>query len=197
MDNKEQLKADNLFVYATKSEEISKEVQDLVSQSHSTTKIVRLESRLLDDLVKAESKPETKSLDEFLNNQENKDEAEKKALTLWNILTHNGDYNDSVKRIFTKSEVVKRTNLSNKKLGEALDLFHLFGLVEFTKDKYEFRFCFGKEIRKAGVYADIINDIALLNADISRYRAMFKEDNLERDAAMIELESNIKELIKF
>lgn len=145
MDNKEQLKVDNLFVYATKSDEISKEVQDLVSQSHSTTKIVRLESRLLDDLVKAESKPETKSLDEFLNNQENKDEAEKKALTLWNILTHNGDYNDSVKRIFTKSEVVKRTNLSNKKLGEALDLFHLFGLVEFTKDKYEFRFCFGKE----------------------------------------------------
>lgn len=196
---KEVAKNKDLFVYATKNEEIATELEKILSEKHSTTDIVRLDSRLLDDLRKDESK-ENKlreiTVDEFLSSKENKDIAETKALTLWNLLTHNADYSESLKRIFTKSEIVNRTNLTNKTLGELLELLSLFGYVEFTKGNYEFRFVFGKEIRQAGLHADIIEAVSNLNVMISRFKSAFDNED-DKNKELEELKENVNKLIVF
>lgn len=199
MNNKENKTTKDLFVFATKDEELAKEVNNLLSEKHSTIEIMRLDSRLLDDLRKDESKeekPKTVTIDEFLSDKENKDRAEIKAMTLWNLLTHNADYSEALKRIFTKAEIVKRTNLTNKTLGELLELLNLFGYVEFTKENYEFRFVFGDEIRRAGLHADIIEAVSNLNANISRFKSVFKDEE-EKRKELEELKDSIIKLITF
>lgn len=189
-------KAENLFVFATKNNELAKEIEEIVKK-HEGIEIIRLEDRLLDDLISQQSKEENKpqTVEEFVNDSGNRDIAETKALSLWNMLTNNQDLNESDKRIFTSAEVTKRTNLTHSKLRNLLDLLHLFGLVEFTKGNYEFKLLFGEKIKQTNVYADIIQDVTNLNDDIVRYKATFKEE--EVNGAIDELKNNVQQLIKY
>lgn len=185
-----------LFVFATKDNELAKEIEEIVNK-HEGIEIMRLEDRLLDDIENQKSKEETKpqTVEEFVADEGNRNAAETKALSLWNMLTNNQDLGESDKRIFTSAEVTTRTNLTHSKLRNLLDLFHLFGMIEFTKGAHEFRFIFGEKIRQANVYADIIQDVTNLNDDIARYKSTFKSD--ERDAAIDELKTNIPQLISY
>lgn len=199
MENSKKQTVDDLFVFATKNDEVVNDITNILSEKHSTMEIMRLDSRLLDDLKKDENnddkyKPIT--VDEFVSNEENKDIAETKALTLWNMLTNNSDYGEAIGRIFTKSEIVTRTTLTNKTLGELLELFYLFGLIEYTKGTHEFHFVFGEQVRQAGIYADIIESISAINTNISRYKSSFKDDS-ERAKAIDELKENINKLITY
>lgn len=188
-------KAENLFVFATKNNELAKEIEEIV-RKHEGIEIVRLEDRLLDDLISQQSKEENKpqTVEEFVNNEENKSAAETKALSLWNMLTDNQDLSECNNRIFTSAEVTTRTNLSHSKLKNLLELFDLFGLVEFVNGKrHEFKLIFGEKTKQANVYADIIQDVTNLNDDIARYKAAFKEE--EKEKAVDELKTNIPQLI--
>lgn len=187
-------KVENLFVFATKNNELAKEIEEIVKK-HEGIEIIRLEDRLLDDLISHQSKEENnpQTVEEFVNNEENRNAAETKALSLWNMLTNNQDLGESDKRIFTSSEVTTRTNLTHSKLRNLLDLLHLFGLVEFTKGNYEFKLLFGEKIKQVNVYADIIQDVTNLNDDIARYKAIFKDE--EKEKAVEELKTNIPHLI--
>lgn len=188
-------RAENLFVFATKNNELAKEIEEIVKK-HEGIEIVRLEDRLLDDLVNQQSKEENKpqTVEEFVNNEENKSAAETKALSLWNMLTDNQDLSECNNRIFTSAEVTTRTNLSHSKLKNLLELFDLFGLVEFVNGKrHEFKLIFGEKTKQANVYADIIQDVTNLNDDIARYKAVFKEE--EKEKAVDELKTNIPQLI--
>lgn len=186
-------KAENLFVFATKNNELAKEIEEIVKK-HEGIEIVRLEDRLLDDLVNQQSKEENKpqTVEDFVNNEENKSAAETKALSLWNMLTDNQDLSECNNRIFTSAEVTTRTNLSHSKLKNLLELFDLFGLVEFVNGKrHEFKLIFGEKTKQANVYADIIQDVTNLNDDIARYKATFKDE----EKAVDELKTNIPQLI--
>lgn len=188
-------RAENLFVFATKNNELAKEIEEIVKK-HEGIEIVRLEDRLLDDLVNQQSKEENKpqTVEEFVNNEENKSAAETKALSLWNMLTDNQDLSECNNRIFTSAEVTTRTNLSHSKLKNLLELFDLFGLVEFVNGKrHEFKLIFGEKTKQANVYADIIQDVTNLNDDIARYKAAFKDE--EKEKAVDELKTNIPQLI--
>lgn len=188
-------KAENLFVFATKNNELAKEIEEIVKK-HEGIEIVRLEDRLLDDLVNQQSKEENKpqTVEDFVNNEENKSAAETKALSLWNMLTDNQDLSECNNRIFTSAEVTTRTNLSHSKLKNLLELFDLFGLVEFVNGKrHEFKLIFGEKTKQANVYADIIQDVTNLNDDIARYKAAFKDE--EKEKAVDELKTNIPQLI--
>lgn len=188
-------RAENLFVFATKNNELAKEIEEIVKK-HEGIEIVRLEDRLLDDLVNQQSKEENKpqTVEEFVNNEENKSAAETKALSLWNMLTDNQDLSECNNRIFTSSEVTTRTNLSYSKLKNLLELFNLFGLVEFINGtRHEFKLIFGEKTKQANVYADIIQDVTNLNDDIARYKAAFKDE--EKEKAVDELKTNIPQLI--
>lgn len=188
-------RAENLFVFATKNNELAKEIEEIVKK-HEGIEIVRLEDRLLDDLVNQQSKEENKpqTVEEFVNNEENKSAAETKALSLWNMLTDNQDLSECNNRIFTSAEVTTRTNLSHSKLKNLLELFDLFGLVDFVNGKrHEFKLIFGEKTKQANVYADIIQDVTNLNDDIARYKAVFKDE--EKEKAVDELKTNIPQLI--
>lgn len=188
-------RAENLFVFATKNNELAKEIEEIVKK-HEGIEIIRLEDRLLDDLISKKSKEENKpqTVEEFVNNEENRNAAETKALSLWNMLTNNQDLSECNNRIFTSAEVTTRTNLSHSKLKNLLELFDLFGLVEFVNGKrYEFKLIFGEKTKQANVYADIIRDVSNLNDDIARYKAVFKEE--EKEKAVDELKTNIPQLI--
>lgn len=188
-------RAENLFVFATKNNELAKEIEEIVKK-HEGIEIVRLEDRLLDDLVNKQSKEENKpqTVEEFVNNEENRNAAEIKALSLWNMLTDNRDLSECNNRIFTSAEVVTRTNLSHNKLKNLLELLDLFGLVEFIEGKrHEFKLIFGEKTKQANVYADIIKNITNLNDDIARYKAIFNSE--EKEKAVEELKTNIPQLI--
>jgi hypothetical protein len=190
-------KAENLFVFATKNNELAKEIEEIVKK-HEGIEIIRLEDRLLDDLVSKQSKEENKpqTVEEFVNNEENRNSAETKALSLWNMLTNNQDLFECNNRIFTSAEVTTRTNLSHRKLKNLLELFDLFGLVEFVNGKrHEFKLIFGEKTKQANVYVDIIQDVTNLNDDIARYKAIFKDE--EKEKAVEELKTNIPQLIKY
>ena len=188
-------KAENLFVFATKNNELAKEIEEIVKK-HEGIEIIRLEDRLLDDLISQQSKEENKpqTVEEFVNNEENRNAAETKALSLWNMLTNNQDLSKCNNRIFTSAEVTTRTNLSHSKLKNLLELFDLFGLVEFVNGKrHEFKLIFGEKTKQANVYADIIQDLTNLNDDIARYKAIFKDE--EKEKAVEELKTDIPQLI--
>lgn len=199
MENKtEKQTTDDILIYGATNEKVIKAVEALSKQEG--IELVRLEDKVLTDYLnsknKEENEPKTVTVDEFINNPENRKAAEEKAFYLWNILTMNAKTDLAMNRIFSKSEVVQRTTLSNKKLGELLDMLQLFGLVVFTKGNYEFKFIFGEELQKAEAYADIVDVTSTLNVEITRYLSLQKTDE-EKTKAIEELKNNLKELIKF
>lgn len=199
MENKKERTTDDIIIYAATNEKVINAVESISKNLGIET--VRLIDKLLTDYLNSHSKSEkqenkTVTMEEFVNNPENRKAAEIKAFDLWNIMTHNAKTDLALTRIFTKSEIIKRTNLSNNKLGELLELFELFGLVSFTKRNYEFRFCFGRELQRAEAYADIVDACSVINIAIERYKSMYSEGE-ERDKIIKELQDDMKELIKF
>ena len=199
MENKKERTTDDIIIYAATNEKVINAAESISKELDIET--VRLEDKLLVDYLNIYSKSEKQeskdvTMEEFINNSENRKAAEIKAFDLWNIITHNAKTDLALTRIFTKSEIIKRTNLSNKKLDDLLELFELFGLVTFTKGNYEFRFCFGQELQRAEAYADIVDACSVVNIAIERYKSMYSEGE-EKDKIIKELQDNIKELIKF
>lgn len=191
----EKINPDNILIFGTTSEEIANAVEALSKEKNVNS--VRLENKVIDDYIIQQSNAENKpiSVDEFTADKENQRIAEEKALTLWNMMTNNATTDKAFDRIFTKSEIVQKTTLTNKTLGELLELLSLFGFIVFTKGRYEFKFIFGEETRKAEAYADIIETLSALNVNIARYKNLHK-DETEQNSALDELRNNLKELIK-
>lgn len=191
----EKINPDNILIFGTTSEEIANAVEALSKEKNVNP--VRLENKVIDDYISQQSNAENKpiSVDAFAADKENQRRAEEKAVLLWNIITNNATTDKAFDRIFTKSEIVQKTTLTNKTLGELLELLSFFGFVVFTKGNYEFKFVFGEETRKAEAYADIIETLSTLNINIVRYKNLHK-DETEQNSALDELRNNLKKLIK-
>lgn len=183
------------FVYATENDTLAEAIQKTAEQ-HCTGEIIRLDDKLIDTITEAWSKEKkAPTVSEFIADEDNKNEAEKKALYLWNMMTNNAPVENASERIFTKTEIVRRTTLTHKTLGELLELFRLFGFVEFVKGNYEFRFIFSQKTKQDNAYADIVEDIRLLNINIARYKNLLSED--EFTEKWDKLRENIIQLISF
>lgn len=189
----------NVLIVGTKNPEILKGVTDFAN--YHEQQLVVLDDKVIDDYMKRQesaAKNEEERLKDFLANKDNRNNAEEKALTLWNLLTQNAPIANSVTRIFTKSEVTNKTNLSHKSLGEALDLFHLFGLVEYVKGNYEFKFTFGKETQAAAILADLSECINEARIHRERYIAALKncgKTDAEIDAEMLRVGEDMTRLL--
>lgn len=183
------------FVYATENDTLAEAIQKTAEQ-HCTGEIIRLDDKLIDTIKEARSKEKkAPTVSEFIADEDNKNEAEKKALYLWNMMTNNAPVENASERIFTKTEIVRRTTLTHKTLGELLELFRLFGFIEFVKGNYEFRFIFSQKTKQDNAYADIVEDIRLLNINIARYKNLLSED--EFTEKWDKLRENITQLISF
>jgi hypothetical protein len=195
MENKNVINENDVLIYAAVNEKVINQLETISKEQGIT--LVRLQDKLLSDYIKSVSNDvnDAESVDAFLANDENRSAAESKALYLWNLLTNNAATDNAEKRIFTKSQVVNKTTLTNKSLGELLQLFDLFGLIVFTKGSYEFKFIFSNKLRQTEAYADVIQNITDLNVNIARYKNLFKDESL-RVEAIKELQENINKLIQ-
>lgn len=183
------------FVYATENDTLAEAIQKTAEQ-HCTGEIIRIDDKLIDTITEARSKEKkAPTVSEFVADEDNKNEAEKKALYLWNMMTNNSPVENASERIFTKTEIVRRTTLTHKTLGELLELFRLFGFIEFVKGNYEFRFIFSQKTKQDNAYADIVEDIRLLNINIARYKNLLSAD--EFTEKWDKLRENITQLISF
>lgn len=165
-----------LLVYATRNESVSEEVKRIAG-NHDNVTIMRLSSKLLEDLEKSDSKENKEhiTMEEFLSSEDNKKNAEEKALTLWGIVTNNADLGLSKERVFTRTEVVKKTTLSHKQLNKLIELLSLFGFVKVL-EKAKFKFEFSEDIRKASALADIVIELRELSVKVERYKFLHNKD---------------------
>ena len=182
-----------LLVYATRNESASEEVK-AIADKHRNVTVMRLDSRLLEDLEKSCSNENNEriTLEEFLSSEDNKKNAEEKALTLWGIVTNNADLGLSKERVFTKTEVVKKTTLSHKQLNELIELLSLFGFIEVI-EKIKFKFVFDENLRRASALADIVIELRQLSVQVERYKLLHDKDN--QDEVMLNLRKTVNEIL--
>lgn len=173
MENK---KEEDIIIAASTEQSVIDGLEDFARQRGKH--LVLLNDKVITDYIKSTEQAEKqppKTVESFLQNEKNREEAETKAIALFNLITHNGDILTAKDRVFKKSYVTKRTNLTHKTLGELLTLFSLFGLIDWKKGDYEFSFVFSKEVRQASALADITNTTTMLNQNIVRYLSQFSD----------------------
>ena len=169
-------KAKDILIFAAVEQETIDAVKKIADER--SIHLVQLDDKVITDYLKGTEQRNndgSMTLDEFVANDKNREEAETKAISLFNLITHNGDILTSADKVFKKSDITKRTNLTHKTLGELLQLFSVFGLIEWKKSNYEFSFIFSKEVRQASVLADITNTTTMLNQNIVRYLSQFPD----------------------
>lgn len=191
MENK---KSEDIIIAASIEKSVIDGLEDFARQRGKH--LVLLDDKVITDYIKgterAENQP-SQTVDSFLQNDKNREEAETKAIALFNLITHNGDILTAGDKVFKKSDITKRTNLTHKTLGELLTLFSLFGLIEWKKGDYEFSFVFSKEVRQASALADITNTTTMLNQNIVRYLSQFSDE--EKKTKFNEIRETIIESI--
>ena len=182
-----------LLVYATRNESVSEEVKRIAG-NHDNVTIMRLSSKLLEDLEKSDSKENKEhiTIEEFLSNEDNKKNAEEKALTLWGIVTNNADLGLSKERVFTRTEVVKKTTLSHKQLNKLIELLSLFGFVKVL-EKAKFKFEFDDDLRRASALADIVIELRQLSVKVERYKFLHNKDM--QNEVMLNLRKTVNEIL--
>lgn len=188
MENKD------IIVFASVDDAVVKSIEELGKQQGKH--LVRLDDKVIADYLKGTEKSENggeKTVDAFLKNSKNKEEAEMKAVELYNLITHNGDILKANEKVFKKSDITRKTNLTHKTLGELLTLFSLFGLIEYKRGDYEFSFVFSDEIRKSSALADITNTTTMLNQNIIRYISQFSDE--EKQNKLSEIRKEISKAI--
>lgn len=190
-------KANDILIFGALEQRTIDAVKKIADEQ--SLHLVQLDDKVITDYLKgtekAASDPGMITVEDFLSDEKNKEDAETKALALFNLITHNGDVLTSQDRVFRKADITKKTNLTHKTLGELLQLFSLFGLIEFKKGDYEFSFVFDKNVRQASALADITNTIVMLNQNIVRYLTQFSDN--EKKGKFEEIKNEIdKSLIK-
>lgn len=189
-------KAENILIFAAVEQETIDAVKKIADER--SIHLVQLDDKVITDYLKGTEQRNndgSMTLDEFVANDKNREEAETKAISLFNLITHNGDILTSADKVFKKSDITKRTNLTHKTLGELLQLFSVFGLIEWKKSNYEFSFIFSKEVRQASVLADITNTTTMLNQNIVRYLSQFPDKEKKERFSEIR-EQIIKSIVK-
>lgn len=139
--------------------------------------VVILEDKVIYDYLERSQK--SQDLSEFLSNTSNRLKAEDDARHLFAILTNGGNIEESEGIVFTKTQIVKRTNLSHSKAESILELFRAFGLIRLVKGIQEFEFTFPHNMRRKSIRDEIMGMLKVMNTDIQRYRAsIYNDDSL-------------------
>lgn len=196
-------KEENIFVFGTKSNEIAKKVETFVKENNKEIEVIRLEDKFVTDFIEfrnKQNKQQQESVESYVANEDNRALATEKAMLLWNIMTENADVANASKRIFQKSEVLKKTTLTHKTLNELLELLSLFGFIEYPNGvKYEFRMIFTPQVRLTTLHADMIEAISKLNSAIVCYKSAIDttDEIKEKDKQKAEIKTVVEQLIKY
>jgi len=140
--------------------------------------VVVLEDRVIHDYLSVRDREgkEERSLGDFLNNTSNRLHAEDQCVKLWMILTKGQPIENAEQRVFTRTEVVKATNLTHGKADQVFQLLRVFGMLRFTKGTHEFVLNFSKKKCHDTIRTEVLAMCKEMNNDILRYKASIEAD---------------------
>lgn len=165
--------------------------------------VVILEDRVIHDYLSVRNREDKieRSLGDFLNDTYNRLHAEDQCVKLWMILTGGKPIENADSHVFTRTEVVKKTNLSHNKAEQVFQLLKAFGMLEFTKGSHEFVLHFSKKKCHDTIKTEVIAMCKAINNDIIRYKASIEADNEltkeQKDEMYKELQRAVNEAIEF
>lgn len=164
--------------------------------------VVILEDRVIHDYLSTKGKKEEGiSVADFLNNASNRIHAEDQCVKLWMILTGGKPIEGVDDIIFTRTEVVRKTNLTHKKAEQVLQLLRAFGMLEYTKGIHEFKLHFNPKRQHQTIQTEIISMCQAMNNDILRFKASIESDKKMTEKEKSEIyeafRNTIEESIKF
>lgn len=140
--------------------------------------VVILEDRVIHDYIAAKNnKVEDSAIGGFLNDTSNRLHAEEQCVKLWAILTGSMPIEASEDITFTRTEVVKRTNLSHSRANDVFQLLRAFGMLEFVNGTHEFKLHFNKNRRHRTIHTEIMAMCDAVRKDILRYKASLESDS--------------------
>lgn len=165
--------------------------------------VVVLEDRVIHDYLSVRDREgkEERSLGDFLNDTSNRLHAEDQCVKLWMILTKGQPIENAEQRVFTRTEVVKATNLTHSKADQVFQLLRAFGMLRFTKGTHEFVLNFSKKKCLDSIKTEVLAMCKVLNNDILRYKASIEADTEllkeQKDELYKELQRAVDETIEY
>ena len=165
--------------------------------------VVILEDRVIHDYLSVRDREgkEERSLGDFLNDTSNRLHAEDQCVKLWMILTHGQPIENAEQRVFTRTEVVKATNLTHNKADQVFQLLRAFGMLRFTKGTHEFVLNFSKNKCHDTIKTEVLAMCKAMNNDILRYKASIEADTEltkeQKDELYKELQRAVDETIEY
>lgn len=164
--------------------------------------VVILEDRVIHDYLSTKGKKEEGiSVADFLNNTSNRLHAEDQCVKLWTILTGGASIEIADECTFTRTEVVRKTNLTHSKAAQVLQLLHAFGMLTFVKGGHEFTLNFSKNKCHDTIKTEVLAMCQAMNNDILRFKASIESDKKMTEKEKSEIyeafRNTIEESIKF
>lgn len=190
----------SVLIMACLEPEVSKKAIDVAKEKG--VEVVILEDRVIHDYLSVRGKDEEKrDLGEFLNNTSNRLHAEDQCVKLWMILTGGASIEIADECTFTRTEVVKKTNLTHSKASQVLQLLHAFGMLTFVKGGHEFTLNFSKKKCHDTIKTEVLAMCKAMNNDILRYKASIEADTEltkeQKDEMYKELQRAVDETIEY
>lgn len=196
------LNREKVTVFATLDADMLKAINE-AGAAHGHM-MVRLEERVIDDFIAAKTAPtpeqrEVKDVETFIKDDNNRAKAESDAKKLYSFLTKDPIEQFAGKR-FTRKDILKRTNLSNKGALAEIAMLAAFGFIRYTGGKMEeFEFEFRPEAIHATVRRQVLAMMTETAKDFVRYKALIEQDpNLnkkQRDHEIAALKAEFRKLL--
>lgn len=190
-----------VLIMACLHPEVSRKVTNFAKEKG--VEVVILEDRVIHDYLSVRDREgkEERSLGDFLNDTSNRLHAEDQYVKLWMILTHGQPIENAEQRVFTRTEVVKATNLTHNKADQVFQLLRAFGMLRFTKGTHEFVLNFSKKKCRDTIKTEVLAMCKAMNNDILRYKASIEADTEltkeQKDEMYKELQRAVDETIEY
>ena len=199
---KMELTRDKVTVFATLDEEVKKAIDAVATERGHI--LVRLEEKVIDDFLAAKNAPtpeqaEVDQVKRFVGDENNRSNAEDKAKALYSYLTKKPIEEFEGQR-FTRKDIVKNTNLSNRAALALITTLEAFGYIRYTGGKME-EFAF--EFRPAEIHRLVRRQVTAMMTevakDFARYRVLIEQDKTlnkkARDHEIAALRAEIRSLL--
>lgn len=186
-------KEQSVLIMACLNPYVSKTAIDAAKEKG--VEVVILEDKVIQDYLEAKEKKTDNSLSDFLNNASNRLQAERQCIKLWTILSEGKPIENAEQYVFTRKEVVKKTNLSHSKAEQLFQLLRVFGLLTFTKGTHEFTLNFSAKGRQQSIKTEVLAMCGLLKSDILRYKNAVDNDPTLDENQKDELLADLKKEI--
>lgn len=128
-------------------------------------------------------------ISKFVSSDSNRIKAVEKSVALYMMLTSGAPIEESETRKFTTTEVVKKTTLSHSEIASLLQLFRVFGIIEYTKGTHEFIIHFDAERQHQTIETEILSLCQSIKLDLFRYFTSIESDtslSVEKRNKMVE-----------